>query len=100
MRKCQFEFFFLSIEIACVKRDLFGMCQKRPNYVAKEAYLSKETYLCGKRGLMRVAYLRYAEVSKETYYKAKRPTNRQTQVDTCAYLRFRVSGNRPVLPCK
>ena len=47
------------------------MCQKRPIQVAKEAYLSKETYLCGKRGLMRVAYLRYAEVSKETYYKAK-----------------------------
>ena len=33
--------------------------------------MSKETYIYGKRGLLRLAYLRYAEVSKETYNMEK-----------------------------
>ena len=34
--------------------------------------MSKETYLSGKRGPLTLAYLRYAEVSKEAYLYDKR----------------------------
>ena len=65
------------------KRDLF-IWQKRPIHMAKEAYLygkrdlfiwqkrpihmAKETYSYGKRDLSALAYPRYAQVSKETYF--------------------------------
>ena len=34
-------------------------------------YMAKEAYLYGNRGLLRLAYLRYAQVSKEAYHMAK-----------------------------
>jgi len=53
----------VSKETYRVKRDL--QIQKRP-------IESKETYWSGKTGLLTLAYLRYAEVSKETYSYGKR----------------------------
>ena len=49
------------------KRSLSSMrkCQKRPIHMTKEAFLYDE------RSLLRLAYLRYAEVPKETYNMAK-----------------------------
>ena len=40
-------------------------CQKRPICIAKE------TYIYGKRRVLTLAYLRSAEVSKETYSYSK-----------------------------
>ena len=61
-----------------VERDLLAW-QKRPADVLtylRSASVSKETYLHGKRGLLRLAYLRsayarYVFVSKETYNRPK-----------------------------
>ena len=49
---------------SCGKSGLF-ICQKKPIHVAKEAYSR------GKRDLLILAYLRYPEVSKETYNRPK-----------------------------
>ena len=47
--------------LRCWTTSGMRQCQKRP------IHTSKETYLYGKRGLLLFARLRYAEVSKETY---------------------------------
>ena len=78
---------------ACVygKTDL-SIWQNRP------VYMAKQTCLYGKRGLLRLAYPKYAQVSKETYSYGKRGLliwqTRPIHMEKEAYCDLHTSGMR------
>jgi hypothetical protein len=64
------------------------------------AQVSKATLVYGKRGLHTLAYLRYAQVSKEAYHIAKETYyTHKRDLPILACLRY-ANVNRPLLPYK